>query len=46
MGLVRGICKRVIAMDHGSRITEGTFEQVRNHPEVLAAYLGRAAARA
>jgi ABC-type branched-subunit amino acid transport system ATPase component len=33
-------------MDHGSRITEGTFEQVRNHPEVLAAYLGRAAARA
>jgi ABC-type branched-subunit amino acid transport system ATPase component len=46
MGLVRGICHRVIAMDHGSRITEGTFEQVRNHPEVLAAYLGRAAARA
>jgi ABC-type branched-subunit amino acid transport system ATPase component len=46
MGLVRGICERVIAMDHGSKIAEGSFEQVRKHPAVLEAYLGRRAARA
>jgi branched-chain amino acid transport system ATP-binding protein len=47
MKLVRGICTRVVALDHGSKIAEGTFEQVQSHPAVLEAYLGRrAAARA
>jgi ABC-type branched-subunit amino acid transport system ATPase component len=41
---VRGICTRVVALDHGSKIAEGAFEQVQNHPAVLEAYLGRRAA--
>jgi ABC-type branched-subunit amino acid transport system ATPase component len=46
MGLVRGICDRVLALDHGVRIAEGRFEEVRDHPAVLEAYLGRRAGRA
>ena len=46
MGLVRGVCERVIALDHGTKIAEGTFETVRDTPEVLEAYLGRRGGRA
>ncbi len=46
MKLVRGICDRVVALDHGVKIAEGSFETVRNHPAVLEAYLGRRAAQA
>ena len=46
MGVVRGICERVVALDHGTRIAEGPFEEVRQHPAVLEAYLGRRAGRA
>jgi len=41
MRVVRGICEHVVAMDHGAKIAEGTFEAVREHPAVLEAYLGR-----
>lgn len=41
MSLVKGICERVIAMDHGEKITEGPFEAVRHNPRVIEAYLGR-----
>jgi ABC-type branched-subunit amino acid transport system ATPase component len=44
--LVRGICERVVALDHGVKLTEGDFESVRNHPRVIEAYLGRRAAHA
>ncbi len=46
MKLVRGICDRVVALDHGVKITEGVFDAVRDHPQVLEAYLGRRAAHA
>jgi ABC-type branched-subunit amino acid transport system ATPase component len=46
MKLVRGICDRVVALDHGVKIAEGSFESVRSHPAVLEAYLGRRAAQA
>jgi ABC-type branched-subunit amino acid transport system ATPase component len=46
MGLVRGICGRVVALDHGTKIAEGTFETVRDTPAVLEAYLGRRGGRA
>jgi branched-chain amino acid transport system ATP-binding protein len=31
----------VVALDHGVKITEGEYEAVANHPEVVEAYLGR-----
>jgi ABC-type branched-subunit amino acid transport system ATPase component len=40
MSFVEGLADRVIAMDHGTKIAEGSFQQVRSHPEVIRAYLG------
>jgi branched-chain amino acid transport system ATP-binding protein len=45
MTVIRGACDRVIALDHGTRIAEGRFEEVRQSPAVLEAYLGRRAGR-
>jgi ABC-type branched-subunit amino acid transport system ATPase component len=44
MRLVKGACSRVVALDHGVKIAEGGFAEVREHPAVLEAYLGRRAA--
>ena len=41
MHVVEGISDRVIALDHGEKLTEGTFDEVANHPQVIEAYLGR-----
>ena len=41
MGLVQGLCERVAVLDHGVKIAEGAFHDVRRHPQVLEAYLGR-----
>jgi branched-chain amino acid transport system ATP-binding protein len=41
MHVVEGISDRVVALDHGEKLTEGDFHQVANHPEVIEAYLGR-----
>jgi ABC-type branched-subunit amino acid transport system ATPase component len=30
----------VVALDHGIKISEGTFEQVATDPRVIEAYLG------
>jgi branched-chain amino acid transport system ATP-binding protein len=40
MHVVEGISDRVIAIDHGIKIAEGTFEEVATDPGVVAAYLG------
>jgi ABC-type branched-subunit amino acid transport system ATPase component len=40
MHVVEGISDRVIALDHGVKISEGTFEQVATDPRVVEAYLG------
>jgi len=40
MGLVMSVCDRIVALNFGKKIAEGTPEQVRNHPEVIRAYLG------
>ena len=43
MHIVEGISDRVVALDHGEKIAEGTFEQVATNPRVVEAYLGTAA---
>ena len=44
MHVVEGISDRVVALDHGVKIAEGTFEQVATSPQVVEAYLGTKAA--
>ena len=34
------VCDRVVFMDAGAKVVEGTFEEVRNTPRVIEAYLG------
>jgi branched-chain amino acid transport system ATP-binding protein len=41
MHVVEGISDRVVALDHGEKIAEGTFDAVARHPDVVEAYLGR-----
>lgn len=40
MGLVMSISDKVVAIDFGRKISEGTTEEVQNDPEVIRAYLG------
>jgi branched-chain amino acid transport system ATP-binding protein len=44
MHVVEGISDRVVALDHGVKISEGTFDQVATDARVVEAYLGTAAA--
>jgi branched-chain amino acid transport system ATP-binding protein len=44
MHVVEGISDRVVALDHGVKIAEGTFEQVATDSRVVEAYLGTKAA--
>jgi len=43
MHVVEGISDRVVALDHGVKIAEGTFEEVATSPRVVEAYLGTSA---
>jgi branched-chain amino acid transport system ATP-binding protein len=41
MHVVEGISDRVVALDHGVKIAEGSFDAVATNPLVVEAYLGK-----
>jgi branched-chain amino acid transport system ATP-binding protein len=40
MDLVMAICPRLVVLNFGTKLTEGTQQEVQNNPAVLQAYLG------
>jgi branched-chain amino acid transport system ATP-binding protein len=44
MPVIKGVCDRVVALDHGEKIAEGTYDEVASNTQVIEAYLGKAAA--
>jgi ABC-type branched-subunit amino acid transport system ATPase component len=46
MRLVKGVSDRVVALDYGRGIAQGTYDEVANDERVVEAYLGKRAAEA
>ncbi len=43
MRVVRDVSDRVVVLDHGVKLTEGTYDEVSTNPQVIEAYLGQQA---
>jgi branched-chain amino acid transport system ATP-binding protein len=41
MQVIMDLCKRIVVLDHGSKIAEGSPEEIRSNPQVIQAYLGK-----
>ena len=41
MSVVMGVCEAIHVMDRGETIAHGSADEVKNHPKVLEAYLGK-----